>query len=549
MANANAQYPAESFQEIHFPKAGIDVSQAFLSQPARPVWTGPDGKPLYARTCPVGQNVRGWEPLSGRERGGSRPGQSKYLPVQLLTAGLADFVQELNTFTVDHATGGDMQTSQSGRVVTLVAVSQGNVFVANPGDTAWTSPTNNTSFDPPLNAAGLVYSAANNQKLYFADGSNWCFYDSTNSSITTWAASAGALPVDFLGNTPRLICNWRGRIVLSGLMFDPANWFMSAVDDPTNFDYSPQSITPTQAVAGNNAPAGLIGDMVTALIPYTDDVLVFGGDHTIYMMRGDPMAGGQIDLISDAIGIAWGKAFTRDPYGNIYFMSNRCGIYSLVPGNQPQRISQQIEQLLLNIDMGANGIRLIWNDRFQGLNVFVTPLAGPGVTTHFFWEARSGAWWTDTFASTSLDPLCCTTFDGNDPGDRVPLVGSWDGYVRAIDPTATSDDGQPINSRVVIGPFDTQDFDDVLFKDLQGILGETSGQVTYKIYSGHTPEAALASTTPTATGTWSSGRNLTNFVRRAAHAHYIDLSSSVPWAMEAIRARVATLGKVRRRGK
>lgn len=29
----------------------------------------------------------------------------------------------------------------------------------------------------------------------------------------------------------------RPRIVLSGLMLDPKNWFMSAVDDPLDFDY------------------------------------------------------------------------------------------------------------------------------------------------------------------------------------------------------------------------------------------------------------------------------------------------------------------------
>ena len=40
----------------------------------------------------------------------------------------------------------------------------------------------------------------------------------------------------------------------------------------------------------------LIGDTITSMCPYNDDILIFFGDHTIYMMRGDPLANGQIDL-------------------------------------------------------------------------------------------------------------------------------------------------------------------------------------------------------------------------------------------------------------
>ncbi len=150
-----------------------------------------------------------------------------------------------------------------------------------------------------------------------------------------------------------------------------------------------------------------------------------------------------------------------------------------------------------------------------------------------------------------MDPLCCCTFDGNTPGDRAALIGSWDGYVRAIDPTASTDDGTAIASEVMLGPILSPNFDDMMVKDIQGVLGETSGSVNYAVYVGPTAEAALGSAS-VVSGTWTSdngGRNLTSFVRASGHAVYILLSSNSPWALEAVRARIATQGKVRMRGR
>lgn len=442
--------------------------------------------------------------------------------------------------------GGSVQLSQSGRIVTLVAVSQGQVKVASPGDTSWTTPTNETGETPPLNYTGIMTSAVNNQKLFFADGINYIYYDPSDNKLKLWTPTAGQLPVDEDTNYARLICTWRGRTVLSGLLKEPQNWFMSRVSDPFDWDYAPESPGPDQAVAGNASPLGLIGDVVTALIPHSDDVLIVGGDHSIYAIRGDPMLGGQIDLVSDAIGIAFGEAWCKDPYGTIYFISNRCGVYSMIPGSLPVRISQAIEPLLQELNMGRNIFRMIWNDREQGFHLFVTWADEPKATTHFFWEQRTGAWWTDVFANHYHNPLCCVTFDGNEPGDRAVLIGCWDGYVRQIDHDAEDDDGEPIESEVWIGPLTTKDFDEILLKDLQAILGETSGTVNYAVHVGSTAEAALESKA-VAVGTWKPGRNLVSQVRRAGHAIYVKLRSQERWAMEAIRARIATAGSVRRR--
>ena len=291
-----------------------------------------------------------------------------------------------------------------------------------------------------------------------------------------------------------------------------------------------------------------MGDVVTALIPYTDDVLIVGMDSSLAIFRGDPQYGGSIDNVTTTIGIAWGKAWCMDPTGTVYFFSNRIGIFAFVPGNQPQRISAAIDSLLLNVDTGINTILLQWNDRFQQLHVWITLTSTPAPTTHYVWESRSNAWWQDQFVDANKNPLTCVTFDGNTAADRVALIGSWDGYVRSISSDATDDDGDPINSEVWIGPFLTQYNDSVMLKEIQGVLGANSGDVSYEVYCADSAEEALTSTA-VASGTWSSGRNFSDAMRRAGYAAYVKLTSANAWAMESIRAVLDANGAVRRRGK
>lgn len=532
---------------LSYPIGGVDKSYSFSNQFVRQLDSGP------AQTSRDALNTRSYDVASTRFRGASRPGLDQFIRAQV--AGLEWLVQDMNVIVGSGFTlpsGGSVQNSQSGRIVLLVAVSQGQVFSAAPNDTVWTPAINTTGNNPPMNFTGLMYSAPNLQKLWMVDGTNACVFTPSTNTLATWTASKGTFPVDSDGNLPRLICTWRGRTVLSGLLNDPQNIFMSAVSDPTDFDYSPQSVTPTQAVALNLSPLGLVGDMVTVLIAYSDDVLIVGCDSSIYIIAGDPMAGGQVDRVTGSTGMAWGTPWCVDPSGTIYFFSNKTGIFSMVPGQLPQRMSQGIEQLLLDINTGTNAINLAWNDRFQGLHLFITPLAAPAKesapTTHFFWEQRTQSWNPDRFASPMFDPLCCCVLDGNEPQDRAVVIGCWDGYVRVLDPFSTKDDWLDIDSFVLIGPITTQLQDIMSLKDLQAILAETSGDVDFAVYVGETAESALDGD-PVEAGTWKAGHNLLNYIARDGRAIYVKLSSSNPWAMDSIKARITSDGRVRQRGK
>lgn len=402
---------------------------------------------------------------------------------------------------------------------------------------AVTSVTGGASF---ATTAPMIFSAQNGQDMYYADGLAYKFYDSESDSVGTWTPTAGTLPTDSRGNAARLICTWRGRTVLSGLPADPQNWFMSAVDDPLDWDYAPSTEVATQAVAGNNSEAGYVGDIVNTMIPWSDDVLIFGGDHSIWQMNGDPMDGGQIDRISDTIGMTWGRPWAKDPNGTIYFMGSRGGVYKMNPNGQPQKMTtSSIDERLAEIDFSAYAVRMAWDDRQQGLNVWVSPTDATLTATHFFYDARSNAWWPESYGDVDYNPMAVAVLDGDSVDDRVVLLGGRDGYIRKIDVDATTDDGTTISSYVYLGPLSN-----VLLKELQATLATGSGAVTWSTHVGETAQVAIAASAG-ATGSLVAGRNRSAYPRRYGHAVYLKLTSSAAWALEQLLIRM-DLGTLQR---
>lgn len=525
--------------DLHFPAAGVSVSEAFGRQPNRPVL----GK--YSRSTTLGRNVRTFDSL-GRARGGLRPGLQKYLAAR---PGSVRYVTQCLGLLA-YVGGSPVQSSQQGRDNRLFAISQGNMYYVSAGGTTWTAVTNSTGETPPLNITGIVRYTVCNQYVFFADGTNRVYYDPVSNSLKPWTLTAGEFPTDADDNYPRLICTWNGRVVMADILGDTINIFASAQGDPFDYDYDPPDtpVPQTTAFALNAAPMGYTGKPITTLIPYSDDQLVIGMTSQIAVLRGDPYAGGRIDLVTNTIGMAYGDSWCMDGTGVVYFFSNLNSIFRFVPGAQPERMSHPIDNLLEDVDPGEYQILLGWEENRQELHVWVTLLSTTLATTHYVWEKEANAWWTVVFSNSDHNPLCRVHFDGNDRADRRLLIGSWDGYVRSVSTDATDDDGTDIDSEVWIGPFLTNIGDEVLLREVQGILGEDSGDVNYEVYVGQTAEEALSSTA-VASGTWSAGRNYNDVVMRAGYAAYIRITSAVPWAMESVRVLVGDQGTVRRRGK
>ncbi len=433
------------------------------------------------------------------------------------------------------------------RSIKTTVVVDGDVYVLTSSAATLATGGNNA-----LANDALVFSQAAFGKIYFVDGTNYKVFDPSSDTVSTWTASnGGTLPISG-SDTARLICLWGGRIVLAGVAGDEHNYFMSEQGDPLDFDYSPATITDTQAVAGNNGPAGLIGDVIQTLLPYSDDLLLFGCDHSIYQMAGNPMAGGRVDTITNTVGMAWGRPWCKNDVGVIYFFGSRGGVYRMAPGNYPERITEtRIDERLAEIDVSTHVVKLTWNDRKQGVDVWVSPLNAATATTHYFYDERADAWLPTTFDNANHNPLAVHVFDGDDPDDRVTLLGTRDGYILKDDLAALDDDGTAIDSYVYLGPLLAGGgADRFLLDELQATLGVGSGDVTFEVFDGDSAEAAYNKTSPRFTGTWSAGRNRSDRRRAVGHAIYLKLShdtSGEGWSMEQLLAAIRETGP--RRGR
>ena len=247
------------------------------------------------------------------------------------------------------------------------------------------------------------------------------------------AATYGALP-DFAA----LICLYRGRVVLSGNKEYPYQWYMSRQNHPFDFNYA--SNDAQTAVAGNNADAGELGDIITALIPYKDDYLVFGCGSQIWYMAGDPAHGGSLNELDLTTGIYGAQSWCFDNAGNLYFWGTN-GIYrTTIPGT-PENISRPHLPGLVKdeaIDSSTHRITMAYDPRRNGILITITKFSDNSHSNYFFDQATQG------FFPESSDTTDCAIYSqlfyqGDAPDYRRLLVGCSDGYIRYYDEDTKSD--------------------------------------------------------------------------------------------------------------
>jgi len=438
-------------------------------------------------------------------------------------------------------------TTGSTRQFKTIGVSGGALFEFD--DTSTVTPVTGAAFKS--DASDYYQSTVLFQKVYITNGQEVLAYNpKTGSAEELKSVTSGEVP-----KRCKLIASWRARLVLARSSDSPHNWFMSAIGEPTNWDLFPRVVNSSQAIAGTISKAGLVPDVINTLVPYNDDLLIIGGDHSIYRMTGDPMAGGQIDLITDVTGMAFGQSWDKDPQGVLYFVSPRGQLYMMSPGKAGMRelSNGRFEQRLANIDLTNNYIKVVWNDLERQLHIFVMPYGAGGThLAHFRYERDSDAFWQDEFGTTAVtdvQPTAALVVDADAPGDRALLIGGEDGRVRKWSKDVRNDQrttstSHPIDSQVVLGPYGAPEAEVRLTK-IQAVMASDQQRANIQIYASDAPDTMGNMVW---SGTLMPGRNPNIFARAKGSFFWIRIRnawSDERWSFETMQLTVAKTGRKR----
>lgn len=351
------------------------------------------------------------------------------------------------------------------RQTNIVAVTGGSVYV---GDIA-TQGTVATSGSGVLRTTGRVQGSDYLGKVYFVDGgvNDMQVLDIATQTVSTISVSAGSASASDLGNF-QTAATWRGRLVIGADRDNPQNVWFSKLGDPTDWDFTEDAVG--SAFALNASTSGNIGQPVVALMPFNDDILIIGTDNQLWAVRGDPTDGGTVEILSDGIGVVGPRAWTQAPDGSVYFVGTG-GLYRMAPtGTVPENISRlKYNQFFADINRGLFDVQLLWDRDQQGMYIFVAPV-NEGAATHLWYDERSQGFWPIVFPN-SFGPTSAIVYDGDDPDDRVLLLGGRTGLIQQLTDDARTDDGTDINSYVEIGPIRAP-FDDAVVTGIDMDLGE-----------------------------------------------------------------------------
>lgn len=378
---------------------------------------------------------------------------------------------------------------------------------------------------------GETASAASPVTFYVARGPK--IYDPVAGTLELWTATTGK------GQVPtgcRYIGLFRDRLVLSGQVDDPHAWYACRSGDPEDWDYGASDTDYDRAVAGTNTTAGKVGQPVTAVIPFSDDYMLFGCTHASWKVDGDPAYDGFIRNISQKEGPYNGKAWTwlSDGHG---LLLTRNGLHAVEPGVRGAPVSvsrEKLPQELRELDDGTMTILMEWDLRERYVHIYNTSEAKKDLP-HWWFNPQTGAFWLLRFGDKDLEPTCVCEHLSDIPDESCVLLGCRDGYIRRYVGEADTDDGTAITSYCEVGPvkLGRNEVGEGVVAEVHGSLARHSGDVTWALRVADSHEG-IVDATDLSTGTWASGVNSTETPRNGGGSAILRLSNAenLRWVIE-----------------
>ena len=216
------------------------------------------------------------------------------------------------------------------------------------------------------------------------------------------------------------------------------------------------------AVAGTDAKAGKVGDIITASVRYSDDYMIYGSIGDLWLLRGDPAAGGTLDQLIEGIGIVSQQAWCFDDAGNLYILDLK-GMYKITRGladikpMTSDKIPNFAKDLALNPQ--TQRICLSFDPDKQCIIISVTTIE-TGANSNYVYDMQSEGFFQCNDYPVQDAIMCSHYYDADDPEQRRLLFGCYDGHMRIRDNAAKSDDigsmlvpaTAAIDSYVLLGP-------------------------------------------------------------------------------------------------
>jgi len=377
---------------------------------------------------------------------------------------------------------------------------------------------------------------------------------------TKYPGNSGSMP-----STAYLGCLYRGRCVLSGNPDYPYQWYMSRQADP--WDWYHVANDAQSPVAGQDAEAGLIGDIIRSLISWRDEYLIFGCANSIWVMRGDPADGGTLDCLDAAVGMFGSRSWCFDGVGNLYFLSKDsiCRIPQGLGG--VENLSGLVLPKLVQdaaLDPTLYRVCMAYDRDKNGILITFT-LLSDGSNECYWFDLKTNGFFRESYDS-SCGPYSLFYYEANDDSLRRLLVGSTDGYMRNFDDSTkndtTTNSTSTIDSYTTLPIINAEDDDrnvkmSSLTVTVAGGAAEgaesDSDAVDVELYVGEDSETVLEAIEDGDTA-WSTttltGPGRANRIRNRAKGHSIAVrlrnsTASQTWAVEKVSADIKQVGKVK----
>lgn len=370
-------------------------------------------------------------------------------------------------------------------------------------------------------------------------------------NVSTTPKTYGTMPAK-----ATLIALYRGRIVLAGNPAYPYQWYMARQNNPYDFAYFAND--PQAPVAGGNADAGELGDVITALIPYKDDYLVFGCANTVWVMRGDPAAGGSLDEVSLTTGIFGPMSHCWDDKDNLYFFGT-AGIYRIPPGfGPPENLTAGLLPNIvadLDVDPSTHRIVMAYDRRRIGILIAITTLA-TGSNVNYWFDLKTQGFFPETYPGEA-GVYAAVYYEAQDSDYRRLLVGGRDAYIRYFKDSAKDDDAggsdDAISSYSTFGPIQlSQDADrEGKIISLTVITGTDTDGLSYDVHVADSAEETIdqveAGSTPFLTGTVQVDNRVARIRVKCRGIYALiklyNSTTSQTWAIEKVVAQVTEGGR------